>query len=132
MGKFFAGLLSGAISITADAFNNLSDAGSSFISMIGFKLSGRKPDPDHPFGHGRIEYISGLFVAVMIILMAYELIKDSIGKILHPELPKIQQSSCRYTRCFNWSKDIYVFLQQEYRQKDRECDHDSNGERQFI
>lgn len=56
--------------------------------MIGFKLSGRKPDPDHPFGHGRIEYISGLFVAVMIILMAYELIKDSIGKILHPELPK--------------------------------------------
>ena len=88
LGKFFAGLLSGAISITADAFNNLSDAGSSFISMIGFKLSGRKPDPDHPFGHGRIEYISGLFVAVMIILMAYELIKDSIGKILHPELPK--------------------------------------------
>ena len=88
LGKFFAGLLSGAISITADAFNNLSDAGSSFISMIGFKLSGRKPDLDHPFGHGRIEYISGLFVAVMIILMAYELIKDSIGKILHPELPK--------------------------------------------
>ena len=88
LGKFFAGLLSGAISITADAFNNLSDAGSSFISMIGFKLAGRKPDPDHPFGHGRMEYISGLFVAVMIILMAYELIKDSIGKILHPELPK--------------------------------------------
>ena len=88
LGKFFAGLLSGAISITADAFNNLSDAGSSFISMIGFKLAGRKPDPDHPFGHGRIEYISGLFVAVMIILMAYELIRDSIGKILHPELPK--------------------------------------------
>ena len=63
LGKFFAGLLSGAISITADAFNNLSDAGSSLISMIGFKLSGRKPDPDHPFGHGRIEYISGLIVA---------------------------------------------------------------------
>ena len=68
-GKFIAGLLSGAISVTADAFNNLSDAGSSFISMIGFKLSGRKPDSDHPFGHGRIEYISGLFVAIIILLM---------------------------------------------------------------
>ena len=55
LGKFFAGLVSGAISITADAFNNLSDAGSSFVSMIGFKLSGRKPDPDHPFGHGKKE-----------------------------------------------------------------------------
>ena len=79
-GKFIAGLLSGAISVTADAFNNLSDAGSSVISMIGFKLSGRKPDSDHPFGHGRIEYISGLFVAIIILLMAYELIKESIEK----------------------------------------------------
>lgn len=88
VGKLIAGMLSGAISITADAFNNLSDAGSSFISMIGFKLSGRKPDPEHPFGHGRIEYISGLFVAVLILLMAYELIKSSIDKIIHPELPE--------------------------------------------
>ena len=87
-GKFIAGLLSGAISVTADAFNNLSDAGSSVISMIGFKLSGRKPDSDHPFGHGRIEYISGLFVAIIILLMAYELIKESIEKIIHPQLPE--------------------------------------------
>ena len=84
LGKFFAGLLSGAISITADAFNNLSDAGSSFISMIGFKLSGRKPDPDHPFGHGRIEYVSGLIVSGVILLMAFELIKNSVDKIMHP------------------------------------------------
>lgn len=89
IGKLIAGMLSGAISITADAFNNLSDAGSSFISMIGFKLSGRKPDSDHPFGHGRIEYISGMFVAVLIILMAYELLKESVQKILHPELPEL-------------------------------------------
>ena len=75
-GKFFAGTIAGAISITADAFNNLSDAGSSFITLIGFKLAGQKPDPDHPFGHGRVEYISGMFVAVLILLMAYELIKS--------------------------------------------------------
>lgn len=87
-GKFITGTVSGAISITADAFNNLSDAGSSFITLIGFKLAGQKPDPDHPFGHGRIEYISGLFVSVLILLMAYELIKSSIIKIIHPELPE--------------------------------------------
>ena len=88
IGKFIAGTISGAISITADAFNNLSDAGSSCISLIGFKLSGQEPDPEHPFGHGRIEYISGLFVSVLILLMAYELIKSSIDKIIHPELPE--------------------------------------------
>lgn len=88
IGKFTAGFVSGAISITADAFNNLSDAGSSFITLLGFKLAGQKPDPEHPFGHGRLEYISGLFVAVLILLMAYELIKSSIVKIIHPELPE--------------------------------------------
>lgn len=87
-GKFTIGTIAGAISITADAFNNLSDAGSSFITLIGFKLAGQKPDPDHPFGHGRIEYISGMFVSVLILLMAYELIKSSISKIIHPELPE--------------------------------------------
>lgn len=84
-GKFFAGLLSNSIAITADAFNNLSDAGSSFITLIGFKLAGAKPDPEHPFGHGRLEYISGLVVSAAILLMAYELIKDSIDKILYPQ-----------------------------------------------
>lgn len=87
-GKFVAGTITGAISITADAFNNLSDAGSSFITLIGFKLAGQKPDPDHPFGHGRIEYLSGLFVAMLILLMAFELIKSSVIKIIHPELPE--------------------------------------------
>lgn len=84
-GKFLAGTISNSISITADAFNNLSDAGSSFVTLIGFKLAGAKPDPDHPFGHGRIEYISGLIVSGVILLMAFELIKDSIDKILHPQ-----------------------------------------------
>lgn len=84
-GKFLAGTLSNSIAITADAFNNLSDAGSSFVTLAGFKLAGAKPDSEHPFGHGRMEYLSGLVVAAAIFLMAYELIKDSFDKILHPE-----------------------------------------------
>ena len=85
VGKFLAGTFSNSIAITADAFNNLSDAGSSVVTLLGFKLAGAKPDTEHPFGHGRIEYISGLVVAAAILLMGYELIRDSIGKILHPE-----------------------------------------------
>ncbi len=85
IGKFLAGFFANSISIMADAFNNLSDAGSSFITLVGFKLAGQKPDPDHPFGHGRFEYISGLLVSIVIILMAFELMKSSIGKIIRPE-----------------------------------------------
>lgn len=84
-GKFLAGTLSKSISITADAFNNLSDAGSSVITLIGFRMSGAEPDVDHPFGHGRIEYISGLIVSGAILIMAFELIKSSVEKIIHPE-----------------------------------------------
>ncbi len=83
-GKFIAGTLAASIAITADAINNLSDAGSSLITLIGFKLAGHAPDPDHPFGHGRIEYISGLVVSFLIILMGVELLKSSVDKILHP------------------------------------------------
>ena len=83
-GKFFAGTLSGSIAITADAFNNLSDAGSSFVTLLGFQLAGQKPDSDHPFGHGRIEYLSGLAVSVLILLMGLELGKSSLSKIFHP------------------------------------------------
>lgn len=85
LGKWAAGILSGSIAITADAFNNLSDAGSSIITLAGFKLSSQKPDQEHPFGHGRMEYISGLFVSVAILIMGFELIKSSIEKTLHPE-----------------------------------------------
>lgn len=83
--KFLAGLLSGAISIIADAFNNLSDAGSSIITMIGFRISTQEADSDHPFGHGRSEYIAGLIVSIIILIMAFELIHSSFMKILHPE-----------------------------------------------
>lgn len=87
VGKFIAGLLSGSIAVTSDAFNNLSDSGSSLISMIGFKLAGRKPDPDHPFGHGRFEYVSGLIVSMLILLMGFELATTSIDKIRNPAPP---------------------------------------------
>ena len=83
-GKYLAGFLSGSIAIMADAFNNLSDAGSSFISLIGFVFYGKKPDLDHPFGHGRIEYLAGLGVSFLILLMGVELAKNSVQKILHP------------------------------------------------
>lgn len=84
VGKFVAGTLSHSISITADAFNNLSDAGASVVTLVGFKMAGAKPDVDHPYGHGRIEYITGLIVSGAIIVMAFELIKSSIDKIITP------------------------------------------------
>ncbi len=84
VGKLLAGIWSHSIAITADAFNNLSDAGSSVVTLAGFKLAEQKPDSDHPFGHGRIEYLSGLAVAGVIVLMAFELLQDSIDKIVHP------------------------------------------------
>ncbi|MGN9136273.1 cation diffusion facilitator family transporter [Clostridium sp. HCP1S3_B4] len=83
--KYFAGVLSGSIAITADAFNNLSDAGSSIVTLIGFKMADKKPDLEHPFGHGRIEYISGFIVSIVIILMGLELFKSSVSKITNPE-----------------------------------------------
>lgn len=82
--KLFAGIITGSVSISADAFNNLSDAGSSIITFIGFKMAGKPADTDHPFGHGRIEYISGLAVAAIIIVMAFELFQSSIDRIIHP------------------------------------------------
>ncbi len=83
--KFFAGYISGAISVSADAFNNLTDAGSSVITLIGFRMSEQKPDKNHPFGHGRIEYVSGLLVSLVIILVGFELAKSSVAKILEPQ-----------------------------------------------
>ena len=84
-GKFLAGTLARSVSITADAVNNLSDAGSSLLTLIGFKMAGQKPDTEHPFGHGRIEYLTGLLVSLLILLMGFELVKSSFLKILHPE-----------------------------------------------
>ena len=84
-GKFIAGLISGAISVTADAFNNLSDAGSSVMSLVGFKMAAQPADEEHPFGHGRMEYVSGLVISFVILLMGFELAKSSVVKIFNPE-----------------------------------------------
>jgi len=83
-GKLAAGVLTGSISVVADAFNNLSDAGSSVVTLIGFQMAGKGADADHPFGHGRIEYLSGLLVSLLILLVGVELFKSSLDKILHP------------------------------------------------
>ena len=85
LGKFLAGVLTGSIAITADAFNNLSDAGASVVTLLGFKLAAQRPDRDHPFGHGRMEYVSGLVVSMVILLMGVELAKTSVEKILEPQ-----------------------------------------------
>ncbi len=84
-GKLIAGFITGAVSIMADAINNLSDAGSSIITLIGFKLAGKPADSDHPYGHGRLEYIAGLIVSGIILVMAFELLKSSFIKVIHPE-----------------------------------------------
>lgn len=87
LGKLIAGLISGAISVMADAFNNLSDAGSSIMSLVGFKMAGKEADEDHPFGHGRMEYISGLVISFIIMMMGLELGKSSVSKIFaHEEM----------------------------------------------
>ena len=83
--KFFAGALSGAISVTADAFNNLTDAAASLVELVGFRLSGSKPDSKHPFGHGRIEYITGLIISLITIVVGFELGKSSVIKIIEHE-----------------------------------------------
>ena len=85
LGKYLAGQLSGSIAMTADAFNNLSDAGSSVITLLGFRMAAKKPDPGHPFGHGRIEYLSGVAVSLIIIVVGVQLGLESIDKIISPE-----------------------------------------------
>ena len=87
--KFIFGTLAASVAMVADAFNNLSDAASSVVQILGFKLSSKKPDPDHPFGHGRIEYISGLVVSFLILYMGTVLLKDSVLSIIHPEAMNI-------------------------------------------
>lgn len=84
-GKLVAGTLAGSVSVTADAVNNLSDASSSLVTLFGFKLAERPADEEHPYGHARMEYLSGLLVAVLILVIGVELAKSSVEKILHPE-----------------------------------------------
>lgn len=83
--KVIAGLISKSVSITADAVNNLSDSGSSLVTLFGFKISGKPADEKHPYGHARMEYISGLIVAIIIMFLGLQLVSSSIAKIIRPE-----------------------------------------------
>ena len=85
LGKLAAGLLAGSVAIIADAVNNLSDASSSVVPLLGFRLAQQPADEAHPYGHARYEYLSGLMVAVLILVIGVELVKSSVGKIIHPE-----------------------------------------------
>ena len=89
LGKLLAGLLSGSVSVTADALNNLSDASGSIVTLVGFRLAGKPADEHHPFGHARIEYLSGLAVSVMFLVIGLELGTTSLEKILHPAAVKL-------------------------------------------
>lgn len=84
VGKTAVGTLAGSVSITADGMNNLSDASSNIVSLVGFKLGSRPADSEHPYGHARYEYLAGLAVSVMILVIGVELLKESFGKVLHP------------------------------------------------
>ncbi len=83
-GKYAAGMLTGSIAVMADAINNITDAGSSIVTLLGFKFAGSRPDADHPFGHGRYEYIAGFVVSMAILLMGVEMAKSSVMKIISP------------------------------------------------
>lgn len=83
--KISIGFFSGSMSIIADAFNNLSDIGSNAVTLLGFKMANQPPDPEHPFGHGRMEYMSAALVSILIVLVGVELLRESVDKILHPQ-----------------------------------------------
>ncbi len=103
-GKLFAGMLSGAISITADAFNNLSDAGSSIITIAGFKMAAQRADEEHPYGHARMEYVATLAVAAIILIMGFELFRDSFGKIIKAAGHRVFMAYCSDTTGINSRK----------------------------
>ncbi len=88
-GKLILGILAGSVAIIADAFNNISDAGSSVVTLIGFRLAEKPVDKEHPLGHGRIEYVCGFIVDMLIILVGVELLKSSVDKIINPVLPQV-------------------------------------------
>ncbi|MBO5412406.1 MAG: cation transporter [Clostridia bacterium] len=88
-GKLTVGLLAASVAIIADSFNNLSDAGSAVVTLIGFRLASKPVDKEHPLGHGRLEYVTGFIVDMLILLVGFELLKSSVNKIISPSLPNV-------------------------------------------
>ena len=89
LGKLIVGLAASSVAIIADAFNNISDAGSSVVSLIGYRLANKHVDKEHPLGHGRLEYVSSFIVDMLIILVGFELLTSSVEKILNASLPHV-------------------------------------------
>ena len=108
-GKLSAGILVRSVAITADAFNNLSDAASSVITLIGFKLAGKRADRDHPFGHGRIEYLAGLMISLSIILVGADLAKSSLNRIISPA-PTIYSGAAAIVLAVSIAVKLYMFV----------------------
>lgn len=97
--KFIIGTITHSVSITADATNNMTDAGSSIVTLVGFRLSEKPADEDHPYGHARIEYITGLIISFLTLIIGYDILKTSVSKILHPE-----------DIAFSWTAVIILFV----------------------
>lgn len=110
LGKLLAGVITGSIAIVGDALNNLSDAASSVITLIGFRLAGQEADEEHPFGHGRMEYLAGLVVSMAILLMGFELGKSSVEKLLHPGRTGLLLAGCGHSGRVCGSQGMDVLL----------------------
>lgn len=104
LGKMVAGILSGSLSIVADAINNLSDASSSIISLLGFKLAEKPADMEHPYGHGRYEYLAGLFVSILILIIGATFLKEGVQKIFHPQKAEFSVLSIAILAVSIWIK----------------------------
>ncbi len=115
--KLVVGIFTGSVAVTADAFNNISDAGSSAITMIGFRLAGKKPDPEHPFGHGRIEYITGFIVSILIFVMGFELALSSFDAIKNPSQTQLSVVSAVILGISVAIKLYMYFYNQKYGKK---------------
>ena len=117
--KFTIGVIAHSVSVMADAFNNLSDAGSSIISFIGVKMAEKPADRDHPFGHGRIEYIAALVVSFLILEVGFTFLKDSIGKITNAGNAEFSDSFGHYTDLIDRSETVAWSVQQAAWREDK-------------
>jgi len=112
--KVTVGAVLGSIAVTSDAFNNLSDAGASLVAAVGAHLAGQKPDPEHPYGHGRLEYIASLIVSFLILFMGIELLRSSFGKLLQPQqttlslIPLLLLILSVLVKVWMWSYNRYI------------------------
>lgn len=107
--KLTAGILAASVAVVSDAFNNASDAVSSLVALVGFKMAAKAGDKEHPLGHGRMEYVAGLIVDMLVILVGAELLKSSVTSIIHPELPSISALTVAFL-CFSLLAKSWLYV----------------------